>query len=588
MPRAKAIAMLLAAAGGVAAAVLIDRYAPPPLASVAEGSEECFATGGLDEREIPPGQGPIRWMGARASFAFGDLPPGSAAVEVRVRGNASPVAVAIDDQIQGEIAPAGPKARFELPEGPRGGRVEVVLQTQPSPRGSRQLGALIGYVRVLPSKGWRLPPGLSLRLAATGALAAVAALVAGLAPAGAVAAGLLAVIVTGLGLWPHGLQHSLYAARLPWFVAGASAAAALLARWLGAGAAGFAALAAAFVFHGIAATSPLMVVSDAVFHAHVLRDVAGGDWFPTSVTQHARPFRIPYGAAFYALLVPAYRAGLDPVAVVRWGAGLSGCFASVALLRLLLPLGAARAAMAVALWIALPGTFAVYSAGNLSNAFGQWVTVGFLAWWASGAPPGMAAGALLVALAGASHLSSFIVLIAVTAALLATRRRELDRRRLWVLGVGLGLAALYYSRYAGLVLEQLPRLFEGAGQGRGGVTGLGGTLLSQVLTVLETCGLPVLVLAAAARWRGPTTPLERDVRAYTLGAFALFLVALVSPLEVRYVLALGPGLALLAAEGTERLARASLPGRFAAALLLLAQAALAVRYVGESVLARYR
>ncbi len=588
MPRAQAIAMLLAAASGLAGAVLIDRYAPPPSASVAEGSEECFATGGLDEREIPPRHAPIRWMGARASFVFADLPAGPAAVEVRLRGNASPVAVAIDGQVRGEIAPQGPRGRFELPEGPRGGRVEVVLQTQPSLRGLRQLGALIGSVRVLPSEGWRLPPALSLRLAALGALSAAAALVAGLAPAGAALFGLLAVLVTGLGLWPHGLQHSLYAARLPWFVAGAFAAAALATRWLGSAAPGFAALSAAFVFHGIAATSPLMVVSDAVFHAHVLRDVAGGDWFPTSLTQHAQPFRIPYGAAFYGLLVPAYRAGLDPVSLVRWGAGLSGCLASVALLRLLQPLGAARAALAVALWISLPGTFVVYSAGNLSNAFGQWVTLGFLAWWAGRAPLGAPMGALLLAAAGASHLSSLIVLLAVSAALIAARRARLDRTRLLALCIGFGLLALYYSHYAGLVLEQAPRLLEGGGQGRGGGAGFAGHLTSQTLAFVEKCGVVALLLAAAARWRGPVSPLERDVRAYTLGAFAMFLVALVSPLEVRYVLALGPGLALLAAEGALRLADRNPVGRLAVAALLLVQALLAIRAIVESVLYRYR
>ncbi len=596
MPRATALALSLAALGGLAVAVVVDRLGPAPVASVARGSEEAFATGGLDERELPPGHGPIRWMGARAAFAFGDLPAGPTAVEVRVRGNAAAVGVVVNGRTCGALTPAAPRARCELGEGPPDGKLEVVLHARTVERGGRQLGALIGQIRVETATGWRVPPALATRLAALGGLAAAAALVARLPAWGAGLVGLLAAALAGGALWPQGLRHSHYAGVLPWLVAGSCALAALLVRALvarrrlaaGATASCFAALAAAFLLHGVASTSPIMVVSDANFHAHVLRDVARGDWFPTSVTQHARPFRIPYGPAFYALLVPGFLAGFDPLALVRWGAGIGGCLAAVALLWLLLPLGAARAASSLGLWLALPGSFDAYSAGNLSNAFGQSASVAFLAWWGGGGPLGPGLGAGLAAVAGISHLSSFLVLLVVAMGLVLARRRRHERRLLWGLALGLGLAALYYARHAGLVLEQAPRVLEGGGQGRGAAVGFTGAVLQQALTALREWGAPALCLALFARWRGPFSGIERDVRAYALGAAALLLPALVSPVEVRYVLALGPAVACLAAEGALRLAARGWRGALLAMALAGLQCWLAAGNLAQALLERYR
>lgn len=593
MSRAGAVSMVLAALAGLGVASIVRSFGPPAHASVPEGTEEAFATGGLHEREIPPGRGPQRWMGGAASFLFEDLPPGPAFVEVRLRGHEGPVRVEVNGVLRGEVQPAGPRGRFEIAEGPQDGRLLVSLSTRPFERGGRDLGALVGSVRALPvarGGGWRL----ALRLALAAALVTAAALAAGLAPAQALGAGAAAVVLAGLGLWPNGLQHSPYAARLPWLVAGVGAMAALIARAItvGRGRAAarpvFVALAAAFLFHAVAATSPMMVVSDAVFHAHVLRDVAAGEWHPTSVTQHAQPFRIPYGSAFYALLVPFYRAGLDPVALVRWGAGLAGCAASFALLALLLPLGAGRAALGVLLWLAMPVNFDVYSAGNLSNAFGQWASLGFLAWWTGAAPLGAGLGALLLGLSGVSHLSSFLVMLAVLAGLVLVRRGRIGRARALAVALGLGLAAVFYGHYAGLVLEQLPRLLEGGGQGRGAAVGFAGALSQLLAATLREWGVPVLLLAAAAPWRGASGEVERDMRVYGLCCLALALPALLSPLAVRYVLALCPALALLAADGALRLGATGRAGRLAAALLILAQAALAADNVAEAILQRYR
>jgi len=594
MPRSNALAVLFSALAGAVAASAVGRYGPHPTASIAAGSEDAFWHQGLDEREIPPRSGPIRWMGGAAKIAFEDLPDGPVAIEVRLRSNAAPVLVAVNGGVEGVIAPDGP--RFEAQaDVPRDGRVVVGLRTETMQRGDRQLGALLGFVSVTPAERSWSPSRLTVRLGIASGLAAAAALAAGLAAVPAAGVGSVTAFLCAGALWPYGLCHSAYAARLPWLFAAAIAVAALFARLAlrrapaGSGGPGvlLVALAVAFVVQGIAATSPVMVASDVVFHAHMLRDVTGGEWFPTSVTQHARPFRVPYGSAFYALLVPLARAGFDLVSLVRAGAGLGGCLAAVGLLWLLLPIGAARAALAVLLLQLLPGSFDVHSAGNLSNAFGQSMTVLFLAWWAGGTPLGPALGALLVALAGVSHLSSFLVLLAVIAALIAARRGRPGRVRVLAVALGLGVTAWYYAHYVGLIVEQVPRLMEGGGQGRGAAIGIGAALWQQASTALREWGIPVLVLLLFARFKRGLE-LERDLRAFACGAAALALPAVLSPLEVRYVLALGPAVAWLAAEGAWRLLGHGSMGRLAAASLLLGQAVLGAHNLVHALLFRYR
>src|SRR5262245_18380726 len=348
MPRSKMLAVLLSALAGVFFGAVAHRFGPPPIASIGEGTEDAFRHEGFDDRELPPGaSGPIRWTGARAAITFEDLPRGAAEVDVRLRSNAAPVVVAVNGQVQGTIEPGGPHGVFET-AAVRDGRVVVELRTETMQRGDRRLGAMLAFVRITPrDRAWRTGL-LGLRLGTAGALAAVAALAGGLVALPGAIVGLGTSLLGAAALWPHGLTCSAYASRLPWQLALAVAFAAcfarLLARRAPAGGGGSAvllpALAVAFLVNGIAATSPVMVASDVVFHAHMLRDVAAGEWFPTSVTQHARPFKIPYGSAFYALLVPWARAGFDLVFLVRAGAGFGGCLAAIGLLWLLAPLGA--------------------------------------------------------------------------------------------------------------------------------------------------------------------------------------------------------------------------------------------------------
>jgi len=329
------------------------------------------------------------------------------------------------------------------------------------------------------------------------------------------------------------------------------------------------------------------------FHANKLGAVAAGDLFPVSVTQHARPFRIPYGVSFYAALAPLARAGVDTVTLVRAGAAAAGLLATAAVFLLALsaigPYGAAVAAVVLQI---LPGAFDIaYSYGNLSNAFGQSATVLFFCWWAGRVPGRWPAGASLLALAALAHFSSFVFVVALVCALVIAdlRAEERDRTRYWAAGLGLLLAAAYYAHFAGLIWEQAPRLLEGGGQGRGASRSAWDAARLQVLTAAAQWGLPAIVLAWLGRPRpAPGDRYARDLASYWLAGLVLAVPAIVSPLEVRYLYGLTAAVALSAGAGAARAHAQGGRWRLAGWALVLAQIVLSARGIAEAVVVRYR
>jgi hypothetical protein len=583
LPPRRLVPALLAAVVGAAGALVLDRTAPAPSADVARGSEEPFAVDGLQPREIPPGRGPQRWTGARARFAFTHLPPAPTRLEVRVHGHRGPVVVSCDGVVVGRLEPGATAGDYDLPDTGRRTRL-VELQADAFVAGDgRRLGTLLDRVTLLPAGRRGPPPRLLLAWALVGLASLGAALAAGVPGRAAPAAAVLLVAAAPLLLWPHGLVRSRYAFSLGAVVVASCAAAAAFARWrerrqAGSGAAAFAALLAAALVQGLLATWPAMVVSDAMLHANKLAQVARGDFFPTSFTQHSPPFEFPYGVSFYALLAPFQRMGADPVALVRWGAALAAVAASGALFVLASPLGAARAALAVGLLQLLPGTLEVFSFGNLSNVFGQALTVLALAWWTGRGRGGWPVGAALIAASALAHLSCAIVL-GVLLPVLGWLRR--DRVRLAAAAAGLGAAAAYYASFLPLVLRELPRFLEGGRQAASSAP-------SPLLAAVHQWGLPAMALAVLGRPRPAADPLSRDLAGAWVAGAALAFAGLVSPLEVRYVYFLSAPLAVAAAGGVLGLWRRGSWGPPLAGLLLLAQGGLALAQWLEALLARYR
>ena len=307
-----------------------------------------------------------------------------------------------------------------------------------------------------------------------------------------------------------------------------------------------------------------------------------------SVTQHAQPFRFPYGVSFYALLAPCYRLGIDAVMLVRAGAAASALAAALALFVLFVRSSPLAAALTVLILQLQPVSFDVFSHGNFSNVFGQSVTVVFFAWWAGSGRGGWPLGALLLALAALGHFSSFVVLVALGASLLFMGRGSLGRTRGLALAVGMLLALLYYGSFAGMILEQLPRLLEGGGSGRGPSLGMLGVLWRELREAAHGWGLPAVLLALIGLPRASAGRPGRDLLAYWIAGGLLALTAVVSPVDVRYVYALAPVLAVAASSGLVRLWQRGGGARFLGVVLLAWEAVLGTRNMAEALLWRYR
>jgi hypothetical protein len=584
--------------GGIAAAAL-DRWAPAPSADVAHGTEDAFAKG-LQRRELPPRQAPLRWTTDRPTFTFTNLPAGEAELEVAAAGHRGSILVATDGVVVGVLPVGSASARFPLPDtGRRSRNVQLEVPVFAAGDG-RLLGARLQRVTITPRDHGAPSLALIALVAVPAVLAAAVGTWMGLP---ALAAAAFAVVVTALQsalLWPSGLARSPYAARLAVLVAAGLALAAVFG-WLverrhaGAGRWALIAMTAAWFVQWIVATSPVMVVSDAVFHANNLARVANGDFFPTSVTQHAVPFRFPYGVSFYAALAPLLRAGIDGVALVRGGAAAAGVMASAALFVVVLrPYGAAAAGLAVVLLQTLPATFDVgYSYGNLSNAFGQAATVGFFAWWARPRATLWPIGALLLAVAATAHFSSLVVSVALAGALAIARRGGLDRSRALALAVGIGLAVSYYVPHVPLVVSQLPRLLEGGGPGGAESPGILVAARNQLRGAVIAWGAAAVILAWFGRPRlrradDEARALDRDLAAWWIGCGILALPAIVSPLEVRYLYALAVPVAVAAGRGAVHLYRPGPPRQDFAFGLVAAQLWIGGSNIAQALLSRYR
>jgi hypothetical protein len=606
-------APLLAASLGVGVGSAVDRRAPPPSADVARGSEQAFLHSAYP-RELTR-QGPQRWTQPAAGLRYERLAPGPVVIELHLRAYAAPLHIFVngapvatwrgerDGLLAGRVGPDG--------------RLEVAWTTAGRAAGGRVLGVLFERATVRPApdadptSSWRVP----LLFAGLALLGVLGALLAGCHVGVALGGATALLAVQAAALLPFGLVRSPYADQLTGLLVGGVVLAAVSARLCvparGAGRGwAWGAVLLAWVLQGVVATAPLMVVSDAVFHANKLEAVARGDFFPTSITQHATPFRFPYGVSFYALLAPLSRLGFDPVWLVRAGAGTASVLASIALFGLLAA-RPRRAGLAVIALQLLPATFEIYSYGNLSNVFAQALTVAFFAWWAGRAWGGGALGAGLLAAGCLAHFSGLVVLGVLTLALVGVRRlwplpEALSSsappaacwrdRRVWAALVGLTIAALYYGQFLGLMLEQWPRLREGGGSGRTPGPGLLAALQHQVSWALARFGWPAMLVALLGWPRRVRASLDRDLLAFWAAGGLLAVCALVSPLEVRYLYALTAPLAVAAAEGLERAwcwaCAASAPRRWAMraalSILALAQVGLLGRELYEAVFLRYR
>lgn len=586
-------ALLLSASTGLAIGVFVDVGAPPSTAATVMGTEDAFAPSGLHEREMGPT--PIRWTGERARLRFRHLPPGRAGVVVEVRGHRDWVAVSTNGAAQGTLAPGSSTGVFGA-DVPPGGALDVDLHVRGFEAGGRLLGTQLGSVQIAPPQERGVDGRVLAAFAVPAVAAALAMLAAGWGVLGAWLASLGIAAAEAALLFPSGIVHSGYTDRLAIGLTLGTLIALGLARlaerfWAGAARGALVAALVALIVQGAAATWPAMMTSDVVMNAHYLRDVSRGNWSITSRTQHKPPFQIPYGVSFYAVLLPFERAGFDRVDVVRAGAAAAGLLATIGVFVIVAPRSPAAAAAAVLALQLLPGTFVRYSYGNLANVFGQAMTVLFFAWWTREGRGGAGLGALLMILAGLGHLSAAIVLAALLLALLVVRRGWGGLPRAAQTAV-LVAGAVIVGYYAQVLVEsgawmQIPRLLEGPGSGGAASRSLLAVVQKQLNDVFWEWGLPALALAWAGRPR-ERRGLDGDLLAFWLAGAGLGLLALVSPVEVRYLYALTAPLAVAVGQGTLALLRSPGPERFSGLALLLAQIAFALTRLHYDLYSRYR
>ncbi len=519
------------------------------LASLALGTDDAFSAYGLEPRENQIGGGAIRWLRPKAAFQFDSVGPGFVDVDLEIRGHRTEVTLIANGARVGNLPPG--QGHFASRIRLLGASLMFGIETEGFPATGRTLGAQFVSLRVEPKttpppRIRSVPIRFWLALTAVAAAAWVAQALSGLSlPLALLPPATFLTLVLPMGLW-----RSAWLIECASLVALASMVSSFAARkavgtvaargWLQG------ALLIALAVHGVLPPSPLIVQADAQLHGNKLAEVASGNPFPTSRTDHKPPFEIPYGFSFYGLLSPWASAGAANVAVVRHGAAFLSALSALCLALLLGRVSAGLAAASLLLWTFSPVNIRTMAYGNLSNVFAQGVFVLFLVGAALPLQGRVRTGllALSVALSATAHLSSFIFQVAlfVVALFIPKDRREAALKPLLL---GMVLAALYYASFLRMIWIQLPRLLAERG-GSGGVFDPW-RLPSQILSGAGGALLGLILLSAVAGTLRPVLPFSRSL---ALCGLLLAVAALVSPVEVRYLFAVLP---VLAAAGASAL-----------------------------------
>ncbi len=558
--RSAATVLILAGIGAILSLPpLVSRH-PNSRASLAFGTDDAFVARGLEPRENQIGGGAIRWTRPRAAFSFEGVGPGLVDIDLEVRDHRTEVNLTANGALIGRLAPG--ERRFTAQTRLSGSSLVFGIETEGFAASGRTLGTQFVSLEVEPvSLSNGRPPGVPARFwTALGALILTSVAAQALAGQSVWIALLPPVLFLALVL-PAGLWRSGWLVECAALMGAASVVSALVSRrargasiargWLQV------ALLLALTIHGVLPPSPLVIQGDAQLHGNKLAEVAKGNRFPISRTDHRKPFEFPYGFSFYGVLSPLAAPEISNVSIVREGAAF---FWSLSVLALALSLGSASAGLAagsVILWTFAPVNIRTVGFGNLNNVFAQAIFVLFLT---GAAMPGRGkvkglALAILAALSATAHLSSFIVLLTLLLIGLAipSERRGAAFKPLLL---GVTAAGLYFATFLPMILAQVPRLL---GE-RGGSSGVFDPwrLPNQIIAGLGWPLAALVVLSILARPIRPVLPLARSL---ALSGLLLAVVALVSPIEVRYLLAVAPLLAIVGAavfdEGDPR----SFPGQ---------------------------
>jgi hypothetical protein len=500
------------------------------------------------------------------------------------------------------VIPARPERRRGLVIALHSSRTFV-----PGPSDPRPLGVMLDRISLAPAGAVLAPrgaiAGAAISAGAMGAAIALLGVTAGSAVIGAVlvSAGDAAVIGRGFGPFTDFPRVAIMLGCLIGFVL-------VLMAWIterlrGQPLRNTARFAAAFsacalFLKLLVLLHPDMPVGDTLFQAHRFQAVLRGNLFFTSIAPGGYSF--PYSPGLYVFAAPFAK-------FVNWGSGhmtllrvvvcSADAGAAVLLYRAVIQAWGDRltAAIAVALYQLLPIGFAVVGTGNLTNTFAQSLAVAAFVVMSSAAlrveRPSVL-GLLIVLLAAAylSHTSTLAILFVATICIAAFFRlrggpalRSPSAAVLVATAIASILAvALYYGHFMETYRSEFNRLSQETASravDAGGRT-IGDRLRLVPYYVRNYFGVAAIVLSALGCWWMRTL---RDRLALTICGWglscALFMaIGILTPMDMRYYLAVVPAVALTAAYGASRAWHLSAAWRGAAIILLAGAVAAGINH----------
>lgn len=533
-----------------------------------------------------------RWTQADTTVSIPGYGATDATLTLRMQGarpdgGAPPtVQVTIGDAPQPPLTLSPEMRDYTFPVTPgnfnKGGtRVIIDAPTFRPPGDARDLGIPLDRVelRDTTAPGLIMPPPLAVTVAllATLAIYVTVAVLLSSPAAGALAGTATAALFVACALGPRFiLTH--YAPGLAWLITSITAITLLAgwAAWQLAARFDWATTRHALGGAALIAGANLLVLlagmrhpqfrsSDLRLNIHRLEFVQRGKWIFTLPLPGPRALEAPYPPLFYAVMLPIANIMQDKALLVEATAAVAlaaGALLTFALARRVTGEDGA------ALWAAgcfglLPITYAMSSAGNFANLFGQGVAnlalVTLILAWGHWDRPLVAAGlTLALALALLGHFGVFLSLLVsvpLLAAVALTIRPD-GRRQSLALAACFAAAiaitwALYYRHHTDLILGHARDFLSGETDARGSGESVS---LSQRLRnlwggLLLWWGWPALPLAlAGVNLLRRLRPSPRLWLALAWLGTAIFfaLGELVAGLSVRFHLFVGPALALVA------------------------------------------
>ena len=296
---------------------------------------------------------------------------------------------------------------------------------EPGPADPRRLGVQVDRISCAPSSGILLPPRRALGAASVSAaiLAAGFALT-GITAGSAIGAGLVMAFGQAWALNSAGALYGTYplsgirlafiiAVSMVLLVAGLQRPRELPLRNTARFAITFAA--GALFLQLLALLHPAKPVVDALFHAHRLEDVMAGRLYFTQLSTSATPF--PYAIGLYLFSAPWTLLTANHVALLRVVVSTVEALAAGLLYTMVVKSWGNRlaGAIAVALFILVPVSYGIIGNANLTNAFGQAVSIITVAAITINAnrlrrPAVFAGVAALATLGLISHISTVVLL----------------------------------------------------------------------------------------------------------------------------------------------------------------------------------